>query len=325
MNLFLRTILRLSCAVPPPLVQFLAGREPSVLLYHGVPRHSRLRGKYAFDADAFENQMIYLKSKFSFITKDHFFIDYQRCKHKYLLVTFDDGFRNNATVAADILIRHQVPAIFFVCNRHVGTGRLLWFNYLAALELRFPHSSLEFRGASYDMSPERRAASVNDLTCRLLDLSPHPEAMYSAIANELPPWESFVSQAEAEDWFLGMTENQMRELDANPLFSVEAHTVDHPFLTRCNSDELVRQIGENKTYIEDVCSKKVVAVAYPSGDYNNGVLEACQRLGLNAGYAVAPSVNKWSYLEIPHAGIYQSAREVALFKALWARRRVGYG
>lgn len=323
-NIF-KMILRLACIAPPSLTQLLAGREPSVLLYHGVPRRSQLSGKYAFDADAFEGQVTYLKSRFEFIRQDDLFSPRSTWQRKAVLLTLDDGLRNNAVVAADILRKHEIPAVFFVSNRHIGTRRLLWFSYLKALKLRFPRSSLVFRGTSYDMSPEGRAASVDDLRRRLLDLRPHPEAMYSAIAKELPPWESFVSQAEAEDWFLGMTESQMEEIDADPLFSIEAHTVDHPFLTKCEPNEVIRQIGDNKAYIEGVCRKKVSAVAYPAGDYDSVVIEICKRIGLNLGYAVVPSVKKWPHLEIPRAGIYRSAREVALFKAMWAQRRAGYG
>jgi len=320
-----RMLLKAAYSIPRPFSQLLAGREPGVLLYHGVPERSLLEGKYAFDSTAFERQIDCLKKHFDLIHPDDVFLRRSLWRRKAVVVTFDDGLRNNATVAAPILQRHGVPAIFFVCNRHITTNDVLWFSYLKALELHFSRRSFMFRGTEWDMSPAMRKQTIEKLREYLLELKPHPEAMYSAIADELPPIESFVSQRDLEEWYLGMTEEQMAQLDANALFSVESHTVDHPFLTLCEPEEAARQIRDNKQFIERACNKTVTVFSYPIGDYDQAIIDVCKELGFSSGHAVDPRVGRNPEFEVPRAGVYRPQREVAAFKAMWSRVRANRG
>ena len=114
-------------------------------------------------------------------------------------MTFDDGFRNNAEVAVPILRKYRVPAVFFVCSRHATPGRYLWFSYLRALERHFRGNGFTFCQEFMDMTPTQRVATVARLREHLLNLQPHPSAMYAAIENELPQLEDFVSRGELED------------------------------------------------------------------------------------------------------------------------------
>ena len=40
-----------------------------------------------------------------------------------MVVTFDDGYRDNLRVAAPLLLKHGVPATFFIATGHVDSGR----------------------------------------------------------------------------------------------------------------------------------------------------------------------------------------------------------
>lgn len=45
-----------------------------------------------------------------------------------LAITFDDGYRGNATIAAPILERHKLRASFFVTTRYMGTDYVPWWD-----------------------------------------------------------------------------------------------------------------------------------------------------------------------------------------------------
>jgi len=291
------------------------------LLYHSVPRRTEQSGKYAFDGAAFERQIAHLKKHFDFIRPQ----DYFKCRplsaRKAVLVTFDDGFQNNLTVVAPVLRKYKVPAIFFTCSRYAVNGNILWFSYLNALRYHFTYKGFTFRGEYFDMGPDARSASVSRLRDMLLALRPHSAAMYTAIENELPRVETFIGKQELADWYAGMTQEQLAELASDELFSVQSHTVDHPLLTRCEPAEMKRQLSENKNFLERVCGKTVTDISYPVGDYDQTIIDECIRQGFKTGYAVIPKIGKYPAFEIPRAGIYQSAQEIAAFKAMWARRR----
>jgi len=241
-------------------------------------------------------------------------------------LTFDDGFRNNAEVAAPLLRRYQAPAIFFVSSGHCERGRVLWFAYLEALRRYYPHNSLVFHGERMNMSAAKRNVTIERLRQGLFMLRPHPHAMIRAIGEELPRIEDFVPDSILADSFLGMTPEQVAELAADSLFSVGIHTIDHPYLTKCDNQEAFRQLNGNKAWLEKVCGKQINVVGYPSGDYNSAILRECREQNINLGFAVVPTLETDERLEVPRLGVYHSSTEVLRFKIKWGQklRSIGF-
>jgi peptidoglycan/xylan/chitin deacetylase (PgdA/CDA1 family) len=302
-----------------PFARAFSSRRPVTLVYHSVPRRHQVNhfsdiGPIELDARSFEKQVAFLKRKFDPIFPADFDSQRSRFGRIRVLITFDDGFRNNAEVAAPILRRHRVPALFFVSSRHTIPGRYLWFAYLSNLAKYFRGAGFVFRDKFMDMSPERREATVKELKQTLLGLKPHPGAMYRAIEEELPPLEDFLSENELLDQCAGMSAEQVEELARDPLFSIGIHTVDHPYLTRCDEDELVWQIAENKAWLERICKCKSDVVAFPMGDYDLRVLRCCRELGLTRGYAIHSRLNTDYRLERPRVGIYRPSLDYLGFK-----------
>jgi peptidoglycan/xylan/chitin deacetylase (PgdA/CDA1 family) len=155
------------------------------------------------------------------------------------------------------------------------------------------------------------------LRSRLLELRPHPTAMLRAIEEELPPLEDFVPPTILADSFQGMTAEQVGELANDPLFTVGVHTVDHPYLTQCSDTEAVRQIAENKSWLETVCGRPIRQIAYPSGDYSTSTLECCKRLGLTLGFGTDHWLGNGSMLEVPRFGVYSDSPQAVGFKIKW--------
>jgi peptidoglycan/xylan/chitin deacetylase (PgdA/CDA1 family) len=299
----------------------VAPRTPVVLLYHGVPMDEAdpVSGR------AFEQHLAFLSEHCEFVSATQ--IEDRRSPYERLrlVLTFDDGFRNNADVAAPILRRYGVPALFFVSSRHATRGKYLWFSYLRALERFYPGEELVFRDTTLDMRPTARARSVRGLQATLLSLTPHPSAMYEAIETELPPLEDFVDAQSLADLYSGMTAEQVATLAADPLFSIGIHTEDHPFLTRCEPEEALRQVQRNRKWLEDVCGRPCDKIAYPSGDYDDAILDICRQTRIADGFAVIPRSAHRSRMEIPRIGVYAESTAALGFKAHWgsALRRAG--
>jgi peptidoglycan/xylan/chitin deacetylase (PgdA/CDA1 family) len=215
-----------------------------------------------------------------------------------VLLTFDDGFRNNAETVAPILRRYEIPALFFVSSRHCFRGQYLWFAYLKMIRKHFRGSSISLDGVRIFFADEEREKSLQRLTAHLLALRPHPYAMYEAINNHLPHLEEIVSPEILGDECEGVSEDQVRDLSRDPLFCVGGHTVDHPYLTLCETGECLRQIRENKQWLQRITGKKCDLFAYPLGDFNGGVLQSCQLLGFRLGFGV-----EWNSVNHPQFGI----------------------
>ncbi len=287
------------------------GGLPVILLYHGVPD----RDDDFVDSAALERHIMFLKKHFDVVGIEDSMSERPRSGKRRIVLTFDDGYRNNAIVAAPVLRRHGVRATFFVCGRHTQRGKYLWFSYLRALEKHFKGNGFEFHGEFIDMSRERRQESVKRLRAHLLSLHPHPSAMYLEIENHLPAIEDFVEEDDLQMHYAGLTEDQIAELADDELFSVQPHTVDHPFLTLCTRDEALTQLDKNKTWLERITATECSVIAYPSGDYDAATVELCKSLGFKYGFAViSKNVNFPSY-EMPRVGVFSKSLAVFAVKA----------
>lgn len=286
-------------------------------MYHSVAPGP---GEY-FGPDVFERHVCFLKSRFRLISPHECRRARNQTEDIDVLLTFDDGFLNNALYVVPVLKRHQVPAIFFVSTRHCSGDRMLWFAYMRAFSLWFPEEKVTLDGRTYDLGPRSRTRSVLMLRDYLLSLRPHPQAMYEKIEHGLPSVESFAPPEYISDHCAGVTWDHIRDMARDPLFEIGIHTVDHPFLTRCDDAEVERQIKANREALERVTGKRIQSIAYPSGDYSARVVAECSDLGIEERYAVELRRNiriaGCDRGEIPRIGVYKPSLSIVGFKVQW--------
>jgi peptidoglycan/xylan/chitin deacetylase (PgdA/CDA1 family) len=273
--------------------------KPLVLMYHGVPPASSME----IDAESFEQQIAFLKQQGEFVHPEELESGKPSPRRKFLL-TFDDGYRNNADVVAPILRRHNVPAVFFVSTRHCVPGKYLWFTYLRMLATRFSGEEVSIEDQRFSLRGPEKEASLARLRGYLLGLKPHPQAIYEAINRYLPPLESFVGAETIAAECGGMTVDQIKEMASDPLFTIGGHTVDHPNLTSCTESEAESQIVEGKRWFERVTGKSCDLFAYPSADFNERVVQQCRHAGFARAFGVYPNHLSQSQFAIPRVGIY---------------------
>lgn len=277
------------------------------------------------NAMTFERHVRFLTKNFNVIAARDIDAVKGKADRLAVVLTLDDGFRNNAEIVAPILRRHRVPALFFLSSRHCTPGRYLWFAYLRALEQCFTGAGFMFSGQFWDMAQSRRRTTILWLREALCALRPHPGAMYEAIERELPRLEDFADAATISDLCAGMTEEQVVDLARDPLFEIGGHTTDHPLLTQCTAVEMMNQIGSNKEWIERLSGRPCRVIAYPSGDYDPEVLGVCRSVGFTEGYCVATAGLGDELMERERLGVYSPSTTLLRLKMECglAIRRVG--
>lgn len=297
-----------------PLIRTTTSKKPVVLLYHGVPEFGN---DSSVTLAAFELHITLMERHFEFIAPEQLQANRRRTGRLQVLLTFDDGFQNQFEGAKRVLVKHGIPAMFFVSSRHSSPGVFLWFAYLRMLSEHFQEDGFSFRGTYFSMCSRARAASISRLTTILLNLKPHPSAMYRAIEEELPDMRGIVDQEVIKDRYQGMSAAQVAELSRESQFTIGCHTVDHPCLTRCTWDEGLRQIADNKKWLELVTNRRCTSIAYPLGEYDCQTLEQCRELAFDHGFAIAPKLQLVPSLEIARVGIYSTSHEFLGCKVQW--------
>ena len=143
---------------------WLTRRDGVVLLYHGVTR--RTDGSYLKEAD-FAEQMEMLAAEFRVVGADEYLAAVaarRRLERGSVLVTFDDGFRNNYTIAAPIMRRLQLPWVLLSTSAGVAaSGATLWMSMLRAVCRFAPEGTLSLLGTTWPLTDVTRRRVYKDM------------------------------------------------------------------------------------------------------------------------------------------------------------------
>jgi peptidoglycan/xylan/chitin deacetylase (PgdA/CDA1 family) len=183
----------------------------------------------------------------------------------HLLVTFDDGYFNNAQVLP-VLEQAGVPATFYVSTSHVLEGKAFWWDVLAR--------EMRQRGAAERaINAEIRRMKIwsNDRIEASLKLRFGERALRPRGDLDRP-----------------LAASELRDMARHPLVSVGNHTCDHAILPNCTPAERRRQIGDCQIALAAITGKAPTSIAYPNGDYSREVVEDAQAAGLRVGVTVRP-------------------------------------
>lgn len=116
--------------------------------------------------------------------------------------------------------------------------------------------------------------------------------------------EHAISDDFAKDCLDGLSENQLVEMGKSPWAVIGSHTVSHPTLSECSSEQLDYEIIESRQYLQKISGLPVDFFAYPFGAYNRIVAEKVKDAGYRAAFAVDPLPVGLPAYEIPRVGIY---------------------
>jgi peptidoglycan/xylan/chitin deacetylase (PgdA/CDA1 family) len=233
--------------------------------YHriGTPDSSPLdRGLWSATPEGFARQVRLYKSHLDVISP----VDLpqvQNRRGRYGIITFDDGYRDNFEVALPILRAERATATFFIATGFLDTPRLAWWDEIARLVRKSPHSRIELPAwlpapLAFD-SPDRETA-VRTLLRAYKQLPPEQTAQFLealALASS-----SDRNAAEGEN--LWMTWDMVRRLRESGM-TIGGHTVHHPVLARMRQDQQQAEILGCARRIEAELGEPMHYFSYPVG------------------------------------------------------------
>jgi peptidoglycan/xylan/chitin deacetylase (PgdA/CDA1 family) len=242
-----------------------------VLNYHRIGNDNESafdRALWSADSESFADQVQFCKSYFDVIAPDDLPRVLAAGRGRYVMITFDDGYRDNYEVAFPILRAEGVPATFFVATGFVDTPRAPWWDEIAWMVRTSKRDGIELpvwvdAPVSFDVPDRERAvrtllraykAMPADSTDRYLD----------AIAEAT---ESGRCGVEA-GYGLWMTWDMLREMrDAG--MTVGGHTVTHPILARAPRERQREEILECGRRLAEEMREPMRYFSYPVGNPNS--------------------------------------------------------
>jgi len=90
-----------------------------------------------------------------------------------------------------------------------------------------------------------------------------------------------------------LTEGQIKEIsDAG--FEIGSHTISHPDLSKSTPGKVLSEVGESKKSLEQITGKAVHGFCYPSGKYNQSVIEAIRESGYSYATTTKSGIGDFS-------------------------------
>jgi peptidoglycan/xylan/chitin deacetylase (PgdA/CDA1 family) len=288
----------------PQLVMSLRRKAPlwlTILTYHRVARPDATSvlddGVVDVTPELLERQLAFVGRWFQPVRMDDLLAFVQgrgELPNNPVLVTFDDGYRDNHDVALPILMHRGIRATFFIATDYVEQRRLFWWDRVAMaikrslrdrIEIDYPRpTALPLEDGAQRQTAVRRAQRIIkdtpglDLDCFIDQLERAAGVVLGrdeerSMADEtLMTWEHVVALRRA-----GM--------------DVQSHTRTHRVLHTLDAAQLATELRGSRKAIEAVLGEPVRAISYPVGKpvtphIRRAVREAGYELGFSNGTGV---------------------------------------
>lgn len=273
------------------------GDRVTVLAYHRVvdhhsPHFDTYRTNVSADPEGFDAQMEWAAAHFDPIDLTELAAARRGASlpERPLLVTFDDGYRDNFTQALPIARSHGIPLTVFLATDHIGTSRPFYWDLAAYC---FHHTT---RDEAFLPILGRR--SLGDATASALDewvaaAKTLPEHHKQSAVEALPESLGVSVPPDAFDGLLLDWDDVAHMQDQGVHFG--AHTCDHPILTRIPTDEMRRQVMESKREVERHTGEEAIGFAYPNGlaaDFDAAAVDAVSEAGFDLAFSLLPGPSR---------------------------------
>lgn len=181
----------------------------------------------------------------------------------FVVLTFDDGYRDNVGHALPILRRHQAPFTLYVTTGFADHTARLWWLELEEAIARAPRVEVEIGGQKIALDARDATEKTYVFNTLYWALRALPEPDMLAIIADLGQKHG-VGQVQAAD--LCMDWDEIRAVAADPLCTIGAHTLTHPILAKHDADFVRRELQDSRALLEKQVQRAVHHMAYPVGD-----------------------------------------------------------
>lgn len=212
-----------------------------------------------------------------------------------MLITLDDGYRNNIDYALPIFEKYGIKPVLFVVTGNIDSGlpfmvdRLdyaLQQNMGGILSIPYAGESYQFDARSREALQESykvfrdycKSKFVNDIKM---------SEVFNAIAETLENQSgcSLEDIYKDDDWSVVASWGMLRKVVQENRLDVGSHTVDHWRLDCLEQLDLLYQLKESKKRIEKELLIKCNYFCYPNGNYNNLAIEKIVGSGYRAAFS----------------------------------------
>ncbi|WP_291719893.1 polysaccharide deacetylase family protein [Magnetospirillum sp. 64-120] len=252
--------------------------ELTILLYHGVfdglaPGIANYNGKHV-PVDQFRDHMRFIHDHCAVLTMDEvaeIAASGKPWPRRAVAVTFDDGFSNNRTLAADVLVDSGVPATFYVCPGLINTTMMFWVDQLEDCLNRSLRAQISVVLDGIERcfiidGDEKRIEALDTIksVCKRVPLKEK-----TRILQEVSDATGILPTPDAWSHYRPATWKEIRELADESLFIVGGHSLYHDILALQGDERAAQDIHASLRLLEYQLEMPIRHYSYPEGQKNH--------------------------------------------------------
>ncbi len=296
-NLFARTASSLGALM---VLETLARRDCLMILnYHRIGDRYATEfdeGMFAATAEGLEEQVKYLRKKYSVITLDEavdLVVSNKGFRGVAVLITFDDGYADNYHRAFPVLHSLGVQGTFFLVSSYLSQPVVPWWEKIAYWVRNCPKETLRIaypEPAEFFLPPGRRSAVIN----QVLHFFKSPKTTDGARFLAELEQECAVRKPFRSDSRLFMTWEMAAEM-ARAGMGIGSHTKSHPILSKLSRADQLKEVKESRELLSSRLGVPIQALAYPVGartSFNQDTVSALREAGYRAAFSYYGGLNR---------------------------------
>ncbi|MCH2171080.1 polysaccharide deacetylase family protein [Myxococcota bacterium] len=213
-------------------------------------------------------------------------------------LSFDDGWRDNATYALPALERFSVPATVFLVAARVGSLGAFWTDDVCRIVAALDDEAQARAHERFGVSPGNSLASA--LVERLKAMEDGERDSFIQDLRSESDAPLAMPERELLDW------NEIERMARGPV-EFESHGLSHALLPGRSTAELERELADSKRLLMDHGYARRGLFAYPNGSHDSPA-RACVR---SCGYQFALTTfrglagAKSDFMAVPRIGLHQ--------------------
>lgn len=271
----------------------LKGSEGAlILIYHSVVDNqiaSYIDQENSVTVKQFEAQLKFLKKNCHVIS----LVELIKCLRnknplatRTVVITFDDGYKDNLVNAAPLLKKYQFPATMFLCTKYVEDVKPQWIDQLFTIfQFRtLHHLQLDPFTGHTDLNDRFQIERVYHLIKRKLLAGSYQERekLLKLVEEQLRP--SATLQQLTLNW------DEVRQLKKNfPLFEIGLHSRHHYDLTMLNPEQVAAEISQCQEDYARELDCKAELFSYPYGRNNQHIRNFLHSIGFLGAVKTQPT------------------------------------
>ena len=257
-----------------------------ILMYHSVaekPEAQFIDPRDHVPPDIFEKQMEFLSRQRKVISLQEL-LDMLRLgetpKAGSVVITFDDGYLDNLTVAAPILDRLRLTATIFLPTGYIDRGENQWVDQVfTAFKFRTSDELIWDHGQKYKynlINPKECNLAYQTLCSHFLCTNAEKRrSLLKMLLNQLLP--------SARPPRLTMTWEDIQTLQANhQCFLIGCHTAEHIDLTSVSHHEALRELTSCAKWVEEKLGIQAQHFCFPYGRTSKQLRLLVAKAGFNS-------------------------------------------